>query len=115
MRAGCRMIGAMGAVPSHLVENIRTGKCAYNLTFGKPIFEDLAGKPELAAIFDAAMNSFHGGEANAVLDAYSYENIRVLADVGGGSGAVMAAMLQRYPQMCAAFCSIFRTCWSGLL
>jgi SAM-dependent methyltransferase len=99
VRAGGRMIGAMAAVSPHLLENIRTGKCAYNLAFGKPIFEDLAAKPELAAIFDAAMNSFHGGEAEAVLDAYSHEDIRVLADLGCGSGAVMAATLQRYPRM----------------
>jgi hypothetical protein len=99
MRAGARMLGVMSAVYPHLVENIRTGKCAYGLEFGKPIFEDLHAKPELAAVFDAAMSSFHGGETEAVLDAYSYDGIGVLADLGCGSGAVMAETLQRYPEM----------------
>ena len=99
MRAGARMLGRMSSVTPHLLENVRTGQCAYRLAFGKPIFEDLSGKPEDAAIFDAAMNSFHGGETDAVLDAFSYAGISTLADIGCGSGVVMAATLQRYPAM----------------
>lgn len=99
MRAGARMLGRMSKVMPHLVDNVRTGQCAYNLAFGKPIFEDLSAKPEDAAIFDAAMNSFHGPETDAVLNAYSFKGIAVLADLGCGSGAVMAATLQRYPEM----------------
>ena len=99
MRAGARMLGRMSRVLPHLLDNVRTGTCAYGLAFGKPIFEDLGGKPEDAAIFDAAMNSFHGGETDAVLNAFSYAGISPLADIGCGSGAVMAATLQRYPAM----------------
>ena len=99
MRAGARMFGRMSAVWPKLEENVRTGQCAYPLAFGRPIFEDLAHKPEDAAIFDAAMTSFHGGETDAVLNAYSYDGISVLADVGCGIGAVMAATLHRYPDL----------------
>jgi hypothetical protein len=99
VRAGARMLGRMSAVYPHMTENVRTGACAYRLAYGKPIFEDLAGKPEDAAIFDAAMNSFHGGETEAVLDAYRYDGIRVLADIGCGAGTVMIATLRRYPSM----------------
>ena len=93
------MLGRMSASYPYMTENVRTGKCAYRLAFGKPIFEDLSAKPDDAAIFDAAMNSFHGGETEAVLDAYSYQGIRVLADVGCGAGAVMIATLERYPAL----------------
>ena len=62
VRAGARMLGRMSASYPYMTENVRTGKCAYRLAFGKPIFEDLSAKPDDAAIFDAAMNSFHGGE-----------------------------------------------------
>ncbi len=100
MRAGARMFGrSLGPAAAHLLENVRTGTCAYNFAFGKPIFEDLAGKPEEAAIFDAAMTSVHGGETEAVLDAYKYAGVSVLADIGGGNGSVMIATLQRYPAM----------------
>lgn len=99
MRAGARMFGRMSSVWPRLEENVRTGTCAYSLAFGRPIFEDLAHKPEDAAIFDAAMTSFHGGETDAVLSAYSYDGIQVLADIGCGIGTVMAATLHRYPDM----------------
>src|SRR5689334_409526 len=84
VRAGARMLGRMSASYSFMTECVRTGKCAYNLAFGKPIFEDLMNKPEDATIFDAAMNSFHAGETEAVLDAYTFEGVRVLADIGCG-------------------------------
>src|SRR5262249_43923614 len=61
IRAGARLLGGASAVYPYLIENIRTGTCSYNLAYGKPLFEDLQTKPENAAIFDAAMNSFHGG------------------------------------------------------
>lgn len=99
LRAGARMMGRMSAAFPRLTENIRTGECAYQLAFGKPVFEDLAGKPEDAAIFDEAMCSFHGGETEAVLDVYNYDDIPVLGDIGCGNGAVMIATLQRYPEM----------------
>lgn len=99
MRPGARMFGRMAVVWPKLEANVRTGACAYGLAYGRPIFEDLAHKPEDAAIFDAAMTSFHGGETDAVLNAYSYDGISTLADIGCGNGSVMIATLQRYPAM----------------
>lgn len=99
MRAGARMFGRMAAVWPKLEENVGTGQCAYSLAFGRPIFEDLADKPEDAAIFDDAMTSFHGGETEAVLSACSYDGIAVLADIGCGVGSVMTATLDKYPDM----------------
>lgn len=99
MRPGARMFGRMAVVWPKLEANVRTGECAYGLAYGRPIFEDLAHKPEDAAIFDAAMTSFHGGETDAVLNAYSYDGISTLADIGCGNGSVMIATLQRYPAM----------------
>ena len=49
------------------------------------------------------MNSFHGGETGAVLDAYSYDGIQVLADVGCGSGIVLMETLKRYPSLRGMF------------
>jgi predicted transcriptional regulator len=99
MRAGARMLGRTSPAVARLLDNVRTGTCAYTLAFGKPIFEDLGGRPEDAAIFDAAMNSIHGPETPAVLDAYPYADVSVLADIGCGSGAVMIETLKRHPAM----------------
>jgi hypothetical protein len=99
IRAGARLLGGASAGYPHLIENIRTGTCAYNLAYGKPLFEDLQTKPESAAIFDAAMNSFHGGETEAVLAAYKYDGIQTLADIGGGAGTAIIATLKQYPAL----------------
>ncbi|MEZ5417105.1 MAG: methyltransferase [Vicinamibacterales bacterium] len=99
VRAGARMMARCAPATIRLYDNVRTGTCAYPLAFGKPIFEDLAGKPDDAALFDIAMKSFHGGETDAVLNAYSYDDVSVLADIGCGSGEVMTATLQRYPAL----------------
>jgi hypothetical protein len=34
-----------------------------------------------------------------MLDAYDFSSTRVLADIGGGNGSVIAATLQRYPKL----------------
>src|SRR5262245_25069385 len=99
VRAAGRMIARASRAFPFLQENLRTGTCGYNLAFGKPIFEDLKEKPQDAAIFDAAMKSFHGGETDAMLEAYSLSGVDMVCDIGSGSGVMIAAMLKRYPSM----------------
>src|SRR5262249_43341350 len=99
LRAAGRMTERVTPALPFLLENIRTGKGAYELAFGKPLFEDLAEKPETAAIFDAAMSSYHGAETEAALDAYSLAGVNTICDVGCGNGAVISATLSRYPAM----------------
>lgn len=99
-RAMARMMGddhyrAWG----HLLHALRTGENAYELEFGKPIFDDLAEQPEKAKIFDEAMTGIHGRETSAILDAYDFSGIKVLADIGGGNGSKITAILQAYPQL----------------
>lgn len=99
VRAAGRMYNRDSRAFPFLIENITTGKCAYEYAFGKSIFEDLAEHPADAAIFDTAMFSFHGGETDAVLNAYSFDGVGSMCDVGSGSGVMMAATLKRYPSM----------------
>ncbi|HEU5255445.1 MAG TPA: methyltransferase [Vicinamibacterales bacterium] len=99
VRAAGQMIGRASRAYPFLLENLRTGTCGYNLAFGKPIFEDLSENPHEAAIFDTAMKSFHGGETEAMLNAYSLDGVGTICDIGAGSGVMMVAMLERYPSM----------------
>ena len=45
------------------------------------------------------MTAIHGGETDAMLDAYDFTGIQRLMDVGGGNGSLLAATLARYPTM----------------
>jgi hypothetical protein len=82
-----------------LIDSVRTGRSAFEILHGKPIFDYLSERPEKAQVFDAAMTSIHGRETAAMLDAYDYSGIRVLADVGGGNGSTLIGILQRHPHV----------------
>jgi hypothetical protein len=82
-----------------LLGSVETGKPAFELLYGMPIFDFLAGHPEQAAIFDEAMTGIHGQEAAAILDAYDFTGIERLVDIGGGNGSQLVAILERYPQL----------------
>ncbi len=82
-----------------IVYSIQTGNTAFDKVFGKPIFDYLGENPDKARIFDAAMTGIHGRESDAILDAYDFAGIKVLADIGGGNGSQISGILQRYPNM----------------
>lgn len=79
--------------------SIRTGKTSFEKVFGKPVFDYLADCPDKARIFDAAMTGIHGRESNALLDAYDFAGIGMVADVGGGNGSQTSAVLQKHTAM----------------
>lgn len=82
-----------------LLYSVTTGKKGFDRVFGQPIFEYLAERPEQAALFDAAMVSIHGRETPAMLEAYDFSTLGTLADLGGGNGSVLIAILQRHPHL----------------
>jgi len=82
-----------------LLAGVRTGKCPFEIVYNQNIFDYLAERPEQAKIFDAAMTGIHGRESQAMLDVYDFSDVGLLADIGGGNGSLLAAMLQRHPGM----------------
>src|SRR6516164_51697 len=79
--------------------SIRTGKIAFDKVFGKPIFDYLGDHPDKARIFDAAMVGIHGRESSAILNAYDFSGIGVVADIGGGNGSQMTEILKKHNRM----------------
>ncbi len=80
-------------------DTIRTGEDAVSQVFGKNAFELLAEEPEQAEHFNQSMSGLSASMMDALLAAYDFSPIRRLADVGGGHGKLLAAVLNRYPQM----------------
>src|SRR5207249_3773874 len=64
--------------------SIRTGKIAFDKVFGKPIFDYLGEHPDKARIFVAVLVGIHGRESTAILAAYEFSGLGVVADIGGG-------------------------------
>src|SRR5262245_19852644 len=82
-----------------LLHSIQTGQPAFEKIHGLPIFEYFEKNPAAGKLFDAAMTGVHGRETAAMLDAYDLSQIGTLADIGGGNGSVLMAVLKQYPSM----------------
>jgi SAM-dependent methyltransferase len=82
-----------------LLYSVQTGKVAFDKVYGMPVFDFLQRHPEQARVFDEAMVGVHGRETAAMLEVYDFSGIRVLADIGGGNGSVLIALLQKYPPL----------------
>lgn len=91
---GGRMAYAWGG----LLETVRTGQPAYRNIFGRSFWDDLAAHPDLAATFDALMGPpGHGTPDPDVLVSGGWESVRMVVDVGGGTGALLAEVLRAHP------------------
>lgn len=82
----------------HLLHSVRTGKNAFPaLHDGMNVWEWRSQRPEESAIFDAAMAGLSRGAPLAVLGLYDFGRFARVVDVGGGTGAFLAAVLSRHP------------------
>ncbi len=82
---------------TELAHSVRTGTSAFEHTTGSTVFAHLAANPDLAEVFDRSMAFFAGGISEAVVDAYDFGRFATVADVGGGYGSLLAAVLRANP------------------
>jgi hypothetical protein len=99
LRAGAQLFHRIFAGWGGLDHSIQTGEPAFNKVFGAPIFEYIQAHPELGPAFDTGMTSLNYYETAAMLDAYDFSGISVLADIGGGNGSLLSVLLARYPNI----------------
>jgi hypothetical protein len=85
---------AYGALPAA----VRTGRSAFDLAFGMPVFDYFAVHPEYGAAFDRAMARVSAPEDAAIAAAFDFSAARRIVDVGGGRGGLLRAVLARHPQ-----------------
>jgi hypothetical protein len=83
----------------HLLHSVKTGEPAFPHVYGMPAWEYRASHPEESALFDGAMTGLSLAEAEAVVRNYDFLGIGVLVDVGGGKGALLAAILAANPAL----------------
>jgi len=84
---------------TRLDETLRTGKPAFEIAYGSGFFEYAKSHSEVETIFDRSMNDVAKLHAEAIADAYDFSKGSPVADVGGGSGLVLHAILRRYPKV----------------
>ncbi len=84
---------------SRLEYCVRTGKQALDQVYGAHIFEYLKQNPEEAQIFNDAMTAISMIDGPAVAEAYSFDGVHSIVDVGGGHGLLLATILARNPHL----------------
>jgi hypothetical protein len=82
---------------AHLLDSVRTGEYAFRQVHGVSAWDYRARNPEENAIFDRAMTDLSRRASQAIVEAYDFGRHTTLVDVGGGRGALLAAILTRYP------------------
>lgn len=102
--------GSMRAMALHLLEgpswrawgelthSVRTGATAFPEANGAEVFPFYLAHPESAAPFNEAMTEFSAMVGEAVVRAYDFSPYRVVADIGGGHGQLLASILKASPQ-----------------
>src|SRR5438445_898152 len=84
---------------AELGHSVQTGKPAYELVHGLPRWEHMAGNPDAIERFNAAMAASAQVDGKALSDACDLSEISTSVDIGGGRGALMAAVLTAPPKM----------------
>jgi hypothetical protein len=91
--------GRMDVSFTGLLDAVRTGAPAYPKIFGRPAWEDLEDDIDIASSFGALMASRAASFAPDVVNCYDWNDISHVVDVGGGTGLLLARLLQAYPAM----------------
>ena len=81
-----------------LLYSVQSGSVAFEKVHGMAFFDYLSKNPEQASVFDEAVG-MHAWATTAILEAYDFSGIQVLADIGGGNGSAIKAILKKYPGM----------------
>ena len=84
---------------THLAQAVRTGRPGFDIAQGAPLFEYFAANPQAGAVFDAAMQALTPFFAAPFAEAYDFTPLRHVVDVGGGTGLLLAAVLERFPNV----------------
>ena len=80
-----------------LLHSVRTGEMAFDHQFGMGYFEYLALHPEADRVFNEAMTGWTHQLVGAVVETYNFSPFKTIVDVGGGYGALLAAILRSNP------------------
>jgi SAM-dependent methyltransferase len=82
---------------AELLHSVRTGESAAVATLGMDVWQYRKENSYDGDLFDAAMRAFSRSEGDALVTAYDFGRHKVIADIGGGTGAALAAILRATP------------------
>jgi len=81
----------------NLQHSVQTGESGIRKVTGLDSWRYLEQHPEEGAVFDRAMTDTTRALSPAIVEAYDFSRFKRIADIAGGHGAQLAAILARYP------------------
>ena len=81
-----------------LDHTVRTGTAAAAKVHPEGLWAWLSQRPEASAVFNGAMIGKSSGQVAAVVESYDFSRFRKIADIGGGRGHLLQAILEKWPQ-----------------
>lgn len=85
-------------VYGELMYSVETGRTAWDKVYGEPCFDSLFGSMRgLGDIFNRAMTSYSLQTIPAILESYDFSKMHTIADIAGGYGHLLGAILKKYP------------------
>ncbi len=89
----------MWAVWSGLRDSLMTGQAAFPAVHGAPMWQYITAHPDLGEVFNGWMTRQSRQQNAALVAAYDFSPFRLVADVGGGRGSTLAAILAASPSL----------------
>jgi hypothetical protein len=80
-----------------LRDTVRTGEAAFPRAHGMRLWDYMGEHPDFAAPFHRWMSRQSEQHNAAIVAAYDFSPFRLIADIGGGRGATVAAILHAHP------------------
>jgi SAM-dependent methyltransferase len=98
MRSFAMLVEYLGGMRSFepIIETVKTGKPGLDIAYGMDGFEFLAAHPDKAQGFQSAMSERTAALAPSVAAGYDFSPMRTVADIGGGKGTLLAAILRAH-------------------
>lgn len=99
LRPYAQMIGSKLCWDSYglLEHSVKTGKPATAVIAPEGFFGYFGSHPDEGRVFDAAMRAKGHEQIATVLQSYDFSGFEVMCDVGGGTGHLLSAVIERIP------------------
>jgi hypothetical protein len=76
-----------------------TGQSATQHVFGESFWEHVKKHPKDGETFNRALAELRGDEHQQIADAYEWNGVNAVVDVGGGIGSLLAAIMKNHPEI----------------
>jgi hypothetical protein len=99
VREWALFVGAseMWAVWAGLHASVMSGEASFPAIHGAPMWEYIAARPNLGEAFNGWMTRQSQQHNAALVAAYDFSAFHLVADIGGGQGSTLAAVLGAHP------------------